>query len=123
MKRILFILFSVIPLLVLAGEHYKGIIYFGPEAMFFVECGNTERWWLEGRSFKAKGWSDVKEVLNSQPKCSLETMPCKMQEVPVSGFGVLSSRGEYGHLGMYPREIIFTEVTPITKADVKGCGL
>ena len=90
---------------------YKGTIFFGPEAMYFIECGSHEKWWLSNTAFRAVGWHEVIKAINSQPECSMRTWPCELQRTVVEGDATLSVTGSHGHLGMYKREISFSELS------------
>ncbi|MBU2709033.1 hypothetical protein KCM76_23760 [Zooshikella marina] len=90
--------------------YIEGKIFFGPEAMYFIECNSEERWWLSSPTFNAQGWKNAKKLLDAQPRCDLDAMPCKHQEVVVSGAAVITDEGSFGHLGKYPRQIYFTSI-------------
>lgn len=89
--------------------------------MYFVNCNSKEEWWLSDDTFKAAGWLDVSKALESQPICSLATIPCTHQNTVAHGIANISTAGSYGHLGKYKREITFQNITVVKKVGV--CGL
>ena len=103
-------LLLIAPLVAAEKMQVSGTVRLGPEAMYFQQCNSEEKWWLDSYSFNSQGWPTVKEALEAQPECSLETMPCTHQTVAVSGTASVTGKGEYGHLGMYPRQVTFTKV-------------
>lgn len=122
MKNIITLLF-LFPTICLAEKiQTTGTILFGPEAMFFKECDSNKEWWLDNNSFKAQGWEAVSKELNSQPLCNLSTMPCKHQSAVVSGTALLSNKGNYGHLGMYKRQITFIKLSLFPRDSCKSNG-
>jgi len=92
-------------------SNYKGILVKGFETFYFKPDGLDEKWHVNYKSLKAKGWSSIKLLLNAQCK-STSTIPCRYQHrsTKMKGKGVVSKQGKYGHLGYYPREIIFTTI-------------
>src|SRR5262245_34924211 len=67
------------------GDQFRGFLRLGPEEISLQPCGTSreQRWWweLEGRPFtrkQADGWQLAETILDSQPSCDLNTMPCKL---------------------------------------------
>ena len=91
---------------------YKGILVKGFETFYFKPAGLNEKWHVNYKSLKAKGWGTIKLALNAQCK-SASTIPCRYQHraTKMKGKAVVSKQGKYGHLGRYPREIIFTTMS------------
>jgi len=79
---------------------FRGFIRLGPEQMSFQPCGSTrdDRWWWAARD-DVPGWKGVDAILDAQPRCDLDTMPCKLQEAYVELDGRLTEPGEFGHMG------------------------
>lgn len=102
-------------------DGYVGTIVFGPEAMYFLDCASGEKYWLGDGSFDAKGWKEVSGILDAQPLCDLHTMPCSPQKVIIFGRGPRTGPGQFGHLGDYPYEIHFAEMSIGTQADLEKC--
>ncbi len=109
------------------GEFITGEIVYGPERTVFIPCGNDEIYWLNNARDSytknpnaAIGWEEVEKELDSQPLCSLKTMPCKSQTAYVLGYALVNrdeskreqeywiKRG-FGQDG-YPAEIRFTSI-------------
>ena len=88
---------------------YKGILVKGFETFYFKPYGQNEKWWVNYKSVKAQGWEAIKSVLDAQCKSASHT-PCRYQHrtTKMRGKAIVSKRGKYGHLGRYPREIMFT---------------
>src|SRR5690349_15881424 len=85
------------------ADHFRGFLRLGPEEISFQPCGTSRehRWWweLEGRPLtrkQADGWQLAEPILNSQPRCDINTMPCKLQEAYVELNGVVSQPGHFG---------------------------
>lgn len=91
-----------------------GKIYFGPETMYFHTCDDWENaFWLDEGTSSADGWTDVAQILNQQPVCSLATIPCTYQQAFVSGTAEISDKGSYGHLNAWERTIRFKSITSV----------
>jgi len=56
-----------------------GNISLGPERMSFTPCDSDKQYWLGTTTFSVDGWEEAQSVLDSQPECSLSTMPCYHQ--------------------------------------------
>ncbi len=109
-----------------------GAIVYGPERTVFKPCGNTEFYWLNNAKDSyienpdtAIGWHDVEAELESQPSCTLKSMPCESQAVYVQGRAIVNRdraqqeqefwiKQGFGHDG-YPAEIRFTSIELISK--------
>jgi hypothetical protein len=50
-------------------------------------------------------------VLDAQPRCDLDTLPCTPQVAYVEMDATLSAPGHFGHMGTYEREITATRFT------------
>ena len=114
------------------SPEFSGHVIFGPERMSFSPCKNSNdgkpnfemksNYWLGDKSWEADGWTDVMNAIEAQPECSLATVPCTPQIVPISGFGILETEEEkaestgpfgigFGHMGQYPAQIQFTQIS------------
>jgi hypothetical protein len=74
----------------LASETYSGYYAYGFEESLFVQIGNGERWWL-----------------TKLPPCA-ETAKASPGRTPIlyiEARGSLSTKGTFGHLGKYEREL------------------
>ena len=104
-----------------AEDDVLGTLVFGPEAMYFVECGGTEKLWLNGLSLKSPGWEAVNYVLEAQPRCDLDQLPCTPQRVIVMGRARKSQPGNYGHLSEYERDITFVRIGVGSQKELERC--
>ncbi|MFO1494197.1 MAG: hypothetical protein U1F26_06005 [Lysobacterales bacterium] len=102
-------------------QNVLGTLYFGPESMLFVACGAKEYLWLNGQILKSPEWSAVQYVLDAQPRCDLDTMPCTPQRVIVAGMARISQAGTYGHLGHYTREVTFLTIQIGSQNALEAC--
>jgi hypothetical protein len=85
------------------------------EASNFSPCSSEEGWWFGIANSEARAvLSDIRQKARCQgPHCSY----------PIFVRGTLSPRGRFGHMGMYQREILATEVRPLSESELeKFCG-
>lgn len=95
-----------------------GIIHLGPESVTFTPCGSDGPAWISALPKPEAGWTAVSKHLNSQPVCNLSNIPCQHQSAQVSGLGVFSEDGSYGHLGKYQRAINLIELRLRTAGEI-----
>lgn len=107
--------------LAMSGNRLRGTLSFGAESMTFTACGKTEALWLNSASLSASGWPAVQTALDSQPRCDLGSTPCSPQKLGISGAGKISRKGSYGHLGLYAREVRFSEVQVASADGADAC--
>jgi hypothetical protein len=105
---------------------FRGFLRLGPEQMSFQSCGTSrrDRWWweLDPRVGEVKGWKDAEAILDSQPRCDLDTLPCKLQEVYVEANGRLSESGRFGHLGVYGHQLWIGQVLFASRSSRPDCS-
>lgn len=85
------------------------------EASNFSPCGSEEGWWFGTANSEARATlSLIKENARCQgPHCAY----------PIFVKGKVSPRGRFGHMGMYEREMVATEVRLLSDTEIKKfCG-
>jgi len=117
----LMVLLMAMAPLAMSGNRLRGTLSFGAESMTFTACGKTEALWLNSASLNASGWPAVQTMLDSQPHCDLGSTPCSPQKLGITGVGKISRKGSYGHLGLYAREVRFSEVQVSTAGADSVC--
>lgn len=94
-----------------AEAKFSGLVAFGRETQAFISCGGSEAWWLElefrepelDRLLEQQKERDLEKRLD---ECERTTaLPDCDRWAYVELAGVLSSRGRFGHMGGYPREL------------------
>jgi hypothetical protein len=111
------------------AAQFRGFMRLGPEQMSFQPCGTPRRgrWWWELESKAAAweevpGWLSAKEILDAQPRCDLDTIPCELQEVYAELDGLLTEAGHFGHMGAYERELTVTRVLRASRLATMPCS-
>jgi hypothetical protein len=97
------------------GPQFRGFVRLGPEQVSFQPCGvsRLHRWWFEPAApdgSAPKSWRLAADILDAQPRCDLDTLPCRLQEVYVEMDGKLTDRGRFGHMGAYERRFDLVRV-------------
>jgi hypothetical protein len=59
--------------------------------------------------------------LDAQPRCDLDTLPCKLQEAYVELDGRLTEPGHFGHMGAYERELTITRIARASRLALTPC--
>ncbi|MBC8138244.1 MAG: hypothetical protein H8F28_20380 [Fibrella sp.] len=91
---------------------FRGMFTDGFEKAAFRPCGSDESYWVAG---------------NTQPIYALilpngvPVSPAPVTEVYVEVEGTLSPRGEFGHLGMYERELTVDQVLSARTVSPDAC--
>jgi len=123
MKAGLVVLLMAIAPMATSGERLRGTLSFGAESTTFTACGKNQTLWLNSASWNARGWPAVQRALDSQPRCDLGNTPCSPQTIGITGTGKISRKGRYGHLGLYAREVRFTQVQVSAEGTDSVCQL
>lgn len=79
----------------------------------------TARVWLGGQ--RVEGWDDVQKVLDKQPRCDLDMLPCEMQQAYVELDGAISEAGRFGRMGRYEREVTARRFTFAARTAPDDC--
>ena len=88
------------------------------ETSSFVECGGSERWWVEGPALEAVD-AFLRDQRGLPPDGPLE--PLQDGTVFVTWRGDVSGSGEYGHLGAYDRLFQATDLLDIRSPGETDC--
>jgi len=106
---------------------FTGIGGFGREAQAFLPCGLSQKWWLD---FDARS-PELDEVLAEQEEADLsarlENCGRKTGLVGCDKWvyleldGIPSGLGQYGHLGVYSRELRVEKVLRVARDVPVGC--
>ena len=86
----------------------RGTMLLGPEMMAFQPCNSQDKWWIASTDDRE---GKITAILDTQPRCDLDTMPCERQRAYVEADARVSEKGEYGHMGLYTHEIHFIKVS------------
>lgn len=81
---------------------FRGRYHSGFEVSSFQPDAINERWWV---SFRDHSAGETREVIEAARGAAIE----------VEFSGELSTRGEYGHMGLYHREFVVHEIRRETK--------
>jgi hypothetical protein len=100
------------PTATLGGDpkDYTGTFTYGFEVMAFKSCNSDELWWLNG---------DVDAMIELRTRYAALTK--KMEPVHVQLRGLISERGNYGHMGSYQREFYLQDVWEVRAKEASDC--
>ena len=90
---------------------YRGRVAFGFEASDFSPCGSDALWWITGSD------ETYTELYDSYRALGVDWYQHAYAEVR----GSRSGKGEYGHLGIYSRELEVEEVLEVRLLDEGEC--
>jgi|ERR1041385_8696561 hypothetical protein len=87
---------------------YRGRYTKGFEINDFVVCGGSQRWWITG---------------DEMPLIKAVTSPAGMVggSIYAEVRGHLTRRGNFGHLGAYPHELVVERVLATRRPSSKDC--
>lgn len=89
-----------------APQEFRGYYTYGFEVEAFEPCGARERWWVV-RGEALYRWH--REIADSYERVFAVIR------------GHTGSRGQYGHLGMYQREIVVADVLEVRPVGEDDC--
>jgi len=100
------------PTATLGGDpkDYMGTFTYGFEVVAFKPCNSDEVWWLNG---------DIAPM--TELRTTYEALTKKMEPVHVRLRGLISERGNYGHMGGYQREFYLQDVLEVRAKEAGDC--
>ncbi len=95
------------------GE-FIGVYMQGFEASSFHECGGTERWWADAPIALMNDLYRLDAPVAGSPEPPGRAIRVRLH-------GHVSSRGHYGHLGQYRRQLFIDAVVESAALDATVC--
>ncbi|CAG0980838.1 hypothetical protein GPROT1_02269 [Gammaproteobacteria bacterium] len=92
------------------AQDYAGTFTYGFEVVAFKPCNSDEVWWLNGEVTAMKDLRTRYEALTR-----------KMEPVHVQLRGLISERGNYGHMGGYQRQLYVLELLDVRDIQPGDC--
>ncbi|NVK23211.1 MAG: hypothetical protein HWD86_11895 [Kangiellaceae bacterium] len=97
---------------------YRGYLTEGFEWSYFVECDSQEKWWLKN----TPTMMDLRKKLSNKGVKFVYDMSQTNPTVYVSVTGQLSEKGQWGHLGQYPRQLAINKYQAYSMDKQDICG-
>ncbi|WP_133162359.1 hypothetical protein [Hyphococcus luteus] len=112
---------------------YEGIYIRGFENHSFRECGKDDAWWVDLTSEASAQFKSFLDSNDSEEMLRTETD--ELSKLPANGWsvgdrffvhveGFLHSKGEYGHMGLWNRQLTIRQFNSLrfpTESDLAQC--
>lgn len=93
---------------------YSGHFSYGFETSSFVPCEGGEQWWVSGGAAYSQFISDYSNAVAKDYKYKYEPAYAEV-------IGTITSKGSYGHLGAYDRELQVNQVVTVRAPSADDC--